>query len=136
MKLGIISFAAALLLALPAMAGTDPCAGGPGDMDSDTVCDAIDNCREIANTAQVDGDSDGYGNICDCDFTPSKNGVCDGGDFASFVGVFGTTVPPTPLEFDMAVNGAVDGGDFAALVAQFGKAPGPSCLHPRGTPCP
>ncbi len=121
---------------LPAWAGPPgPCDGVP-DTDGDGVCDLLDNCREIANPAQVDGDSDGYGNICDCDYRAAAAGGCDGGDFGLFVGQFGKTVPPAHLEFDMVVNGAVDGGDFGAFVAQFGKFPGPACLHPRGTPCP
>jgi len=137
MKVGVFTFLAALLLALPAMAGNaDPCAADPSDTDLDGVCAALDNCSTISNAAQTDGDQDGYGDACDCDFSPSTNGVCDGGDFASFGAKFGTTVPPTNCEFDMAANGAVDGGDFAAFGAKFGGLPGPACANAPGTPCP
>ena len=41
------------------------CAGAGGDTDNDTVCDPVDNCVNVANTAQVDSDSDGLGDACD-----------------------------------------------------------------------
>ena len=108
MKVGIITILSSLLLALPALAGpSDPCAGQP-DTDSDGVCDIIDNCSSTANASQTDGDQDGYGDVCDCDFSTSANGACDGADFASFGSQFGTTVPPTNCEFDLAPNGAID----------------------------
>ncbi len=37
---------------------------GP-DVDSDTVPDVCDDCREIANAGQEDDDHDGIGNVCD-----------------------------------------------------------------------
>ncbi len=40
-----------------------------GDPDIDSVCDDIDNCRNLYNPGQQDGDSDGVGN--DCDVCPS-----------------------------------------------------------------
>jgi hypothetical protein len=86
-------------------------------------------------------DSDGDGvpdelDVCDCDFSQSAAGACDGGDFTDFVGRFGTTVPPTNCEFDMVPNGAIDGADFTAFVAFFGGIPGPACGGSPGTPCP
>ncbi len=72
MKVGMIALTAALLmLAMPAWAGpTDQCAGSP-DSDSDTVCDAVDNCKNVPNagTMGCDDDWDGYGNKCDADST-------------------------------------------------------------------
>ncbi|HEV7734770.1 MAG TPA: hypothetical protein VGR62_21545 [Candidatus Binatia bacterium] len=38
--------------------------GGP-DSDSDTVCDAIDNCQSIANPTQDNSDGDPLGDACD-----------------------------------------------------------------------
>jgi len=137
MKVGGITLMAVLLLALPALAGNvDPCAPDPSDTDGDGICAAIDNCSGTANASQLDGDQDGYGDVCDCDFSSTANGACDGGDFGAFVAVFGTGVPPTNCEFDLAPNGAVDGGDFGAFVAQFGGQPGPACGNAPGTPCP
>ena len=42
-----------------------PADTGQPDGDSDTVCDAIDNCDTIANTDQANGDSDSFGDACD-----------------------------------------------------------------------
>jgi hypothetical protein len=36
-----------------------------GDDDNDTVADADDNCRFVANTGQANGDDDGRGDACD-----------------------------------------------------------------------
>jgi hypothetical protein len=135
MKVGIITLLSSLLLALPALAGPpDPCAGVP-DGDGDGFCNTIDNCSSFANPSQTDGDQDGYGDACDCDFSTSANGGCDGGDFGAFVATFGTAVPPTNCEFDMIANGGVDGGDFGRFVSLFGGLPGPACDNAPGTPC-
>ena len=133
MKVGVITLMTALLFAWPALAGTDPCPGP--DTDSDGTDDLCDNCSEVPNAAQYDGDQDGYGDACDCDYSTSTNNACDGADFVQFAGKFGTTVPPTSCEYDHAVNGAVDGGDFIAFSGLFGKKPGPACGNPRGTAC-
>ena len=137
MKVGVITLMTALLFALPALAGTDPCTGP--DTDTDGVVDICDNCVNVMNAAQYDGDQDGYGDACDCDYSTAVNNACDGVDFGKFAVAFGTSVPPTNCEFDHVVNGAVDGVDFGAFAANFGLAPGPSCMAApgvRGTPCP
>jgi hypothetical protein len=127
MKVGALTLMIGLLLAWPALAGP-PC--GPPDTDLDGHMDVCDNCDAVPNPLQEDGDGDGYGDVCDCDFSPN-NGVCDGGDFASFIGVFGTPgpfiAPSTLCEFDGAPNEAIDGGDFAWFIGGFGGFPGPSC---------
>jgi hypothetical protein len=137
MKIQGFAFVAALLFALPASAGSEG-PSGP-DWDSDGMPDAWDNCSEVYNPQQYDGDQDGYGNQCDGDYSAAQNNYVDGGDFTAFVGVFGTFVPPTSCEYDHAVNGYVDGGDFTAFVSFFGQAPGPACRPApggtRGTPC-
>ncbi len=43
------------------------------DTDRDTVADAIDNCKLVSNTDQLDTDRDGVGNVCDT--TPSGTPV-------------------------------------------------------------
>jgi hypothetical protein len=138
MKIVGIALVTALLFALPAAAGTDPCPGP--DSDSDGTEDLCDNCSEIFNPAQTDGDQDGYGDYCDCDYSTARNWVCDGVDFGEFAKKFGTLIPPTSCEFDHVPGGAVDGVDFGAFASMFGKAPGPACqMAPggaRGIPCP
>lgn len=49
-----------------------------GDTDSDTVCDAVDNCPTTSNANQVDLDDDGVGDACDPPATMSCDGL--GGD--------------------------------------------------------
>jgi len=139
MKIAGTALMTALLFALPASAGTDPCPGG--DWDSDGTADICDNCSEVYNSQQYDGDQDGYGDACDCDYSPTRNNACDGADFGQFAAKFGTLVPPTSCEFDhVFFSGAVDGADFGAFAANFGKPPGPACQPApggaRGIPCP
>ncbi|MCW5890607.1 MAG: DUF4215 domain-containing protein [bacterium] len=38
---------------------------GLPDTDGDTVCDALDNCVDVANPTQADGDGDAQGDACD-----------------------------------------------------------------------
>jgi hypothetical protein len=136
MKVGVITLMTALLFALPALAGTGPDCGLL-DTDSDGTFDWCDNCSATANAAQTDGDSDGYGNLCDADL--NNNGQVDGGDFVMLGLYWGQAVPPigaAPLAVDINDNGQVDGGDFVILGATWGGFPGPACGNPPGTPCP
>ena len=48
-----------------------PADSGLPDTDTDTVCDALDNCDAIANPPQTNGDGDQFGDACD----PCTNSV-------------------------------------------------------------
>ena len=48
------------------------------DADGDGIDDADDNCPNIANASQADGDADGIGDACDAD--SDNDGVADGVD--------------------------------------------------------
>lgn len=101
----------------------DPCEGSP-DFDGDGFCDWVDNCIEIANELQCDGDGDGYGNACDADF--DQNGVAGVADFNIMAGVWATGDPIADLNCD----GVVGGEDFSEFCRMFGQAPGPSAWRP------
>jgi hypothetical protein len=111
-------------------------AASAADSDGDGVPDELDVCSSVANPSQSDGDQDGFGDVCDCDFSQAAAGACDGADFTALISTIGTTVPPTNCEFDIVPNGAIDGADFTAFVAFFGGIPGPACGRPPGSPCP
>jgi hypothetical protein len=132
MKLGMIALTAALLmLAAPAWAGPADECDGTGDTDSDTVCDALDNCSELPGvTVYCDTDSDGYGNPCDGDF--DQNGQVNSTDFsAKFIPDF-ILASDQGSGTDMDCNGQVNSTDFSAyFLPQFISAvPGPSGLVP------
>jgi uncharacterized membrane protein len=127
MKLrAILALASATLLScafvLVSGAGTPPC---PADADSDGVCDNVDHCLGIANAAQNDADSDGYGNICDTDV--DNNCVTGSSDISAVISAFGT---PAPTPYDVDDNGVTGSSDISKVISSFGVVPGPS-----GNPC-
>jgi hypothetical protein len=138
MKVGMIALIAALMmLAVPAWAGpADPCGSHPEDMDSDGICDALDNCKLLA-VVTCDTDSDGYGNHCDGDF--DQSGFVTAADFGGIWLVdFGIGLDQG-TGTDMDCSGFVTAGDFGSLwLPQFTLGtPGPSGLACAGTvPCP
>ena len=109
MKIGVLALMIGLMLAWPALAGTeDPCVDA--DTDSDGTVDICDNCDQVSNAAQYDGDQDGFGDACDGDYSASPNGVCDGVDFGQFATLFGKAPGPScnnPL--GTPCNGAICG---------------------------
>jgi hypothetical protein len=47
--------------------GAGACLHHPVDTDSDTVCDALDDCPSVSNPDQLDTDGDDIGDACECD---------------------------------------------------------------------
>jgi hypothetical protein len=56
----------------------DPCAEHGGDSDGDGVCNAVDNCPEIANPDQKDSNNNGIGDVCEIDPCAEHGGDSDG----------------------------------------------------------
>ena len=104
------------------------------DFDDDGIGDALDNCSERSNPAQVDTDLDDCGNVCDADY--DQNGIVTIGDFGAFVQAFGTTnnlyqhTPPINPTTSVSI------GDFGFYGQNFGSVPGPSGLTAGTTACP
>jgi len=90
------------------------------DTDGDTVADNIDNCLEVPNTNQLNGDADVFGNACDADF--DGNGTVDFPDYFTFIGSFGAVNPLA----DFDGSGTVDFPDYFTFLSFYGSAPGPA----------
>lgn len=119
--------------------GLTPCAERGGDRDEDRVCDADDNCVEVANSDQADADDDGRGDECDdtpgtCDDRggdDDKDGACEHDDNCAGV--------PNPSQRDVDGDGlgdacdTVNGGDTCSGTG--GDADGDSVCQ-AGDNCP
>ena len=118
-------------LALGARAGIN------GDVDNDTVPDAMDNCLLAPNglrhepNNQCDTDQDGYGNACDFDI--NQDGVIGAPDFGCFTANFGKTGHPL-VACDTNCDGVVGAPDFGLFTSSFGSSVGPSGRSCAGTP--
>ncbi len=128
LKVGVLVFA--MVVGFPLLA-----AAGPNvDTDGDGIIDPHDNCSTVSNTDQKDTDTDGYGDICDCDY--DQDGLCFGTDFILFSGSFGSSVPPGLAVADQDCDTVVFGTDFIFFSGGFGGSTGPSGLACAGTTVP
>ncbi len=121
----------ALVLAFSSGAGSQ---GGP-DSDLDGVPDANDNCVNVANGSQSDGDSDGYGDICDHD----TNNDCQitNADISAIQASLGESEPPDS-PYDVNEDGVIAVSDITTIIPNVGTAftaeSGLSCAACDGSP--
>lgn len=108
-----------LLLLMDGLGGGD-CQSANSDCDGDGVVASQDNCIELANASQFDGDADGFGNLCDADF----NGDCT----VNFLdlGYMRSVFFASDAIADLNIDGVVNFLDVGLLRLAFFSAPGPS----------
>jgi hypothetical protein len=108
------------------------------DADADGICDAADNCENLANRDQLDADADGFGNACDADY--DQSGSVQVLDFVRLRSAFGTSAGDAAFDavVDHDGSGHITIGDFLRFRALFSAGtPGPSGLACAGSaPCP
>ncbi|MCD4719829.1 MAG: hypothetical protein K8S13_08205 [Desulfobacula sp.] len=85
------------------------------DGDGDFVADVDDHTPNTYETANVDSDGDGYGNLIDGDF--NNDDVVNYSDFLEFRGKYGTN----DSNADMNSDGIVNYSDFLMFRTQYGK---------------
>ncbi|MFP6639968.1 MAG: hypothetical protein VCC04_06975, partial [Myxococcota bacterium] len=122
------------------------------DTDQDGVADQCDNCREKANSGQSDFDQDGYGNLCDGDFSIPADHLIESED--DWCWGFGIAMGMNPLmcgqstqsrtycemddgydpRADMNASGCVNVQDFLYFSQQYNLGySGPSGLTCAGS---
>ena len=123
MKIKLLAIAGALVLAVgfSLVAG----AGSVADLDGDQVPDAFDNCLTTPNgpddgTNQTDGDTDGFGDACDCDYTDPApgDGFVLGNDLLELFGVFNQAAVVNDIH-DNTGDGFILGNDLLYCFSQF-----------------
>jgi hypothetical protein len=127
MKVGLFT----TILALSLVLWVPGALAGPllGDADGDGVDDLLDNCLGVANSAQIDTDSDGCGNACDADYT--QDGIVGSPDFGIMKAAFGKSIGQGGYNpsADVNADNIIGSPDFGFFKGQFGAAgspPGPA----------
>jgi hypothetical protein len=118
-----------------ACAGSAPCtACDAADSDGDGICDALDDCVGTPDPLQIDSDLDGFGNVCDTDYT--NDGVAGVPDLVIFREALGTFAgdPHYSSAVDANSDGGIGAPDLVVVSTRLGEAPGPSGLACAGTP--
>ncbi|MFK8015636.1 MAG: PQQ-dependent sugar dehydrogenase [Gammaproteobacteria bacterium] len=99
------------------------------DSDSDHIADFLDNCTLVGNgpalpdaggNSQLDGDGDGYGNLCDADI--NNDGIVNVAD----LGVFRKRMFSADPAADLDGSGTVNILDIGVMRSLFFLPPGPS----------
>ncbi|NNF16898.1 MAG: hypothetical protein HKN70_09120 [Gammaproteobacteria bacterium] len=99
------------------------------DSDMDGKDDNSDNCTLVFNPAQLDGDGDYLGNLCDADFN---------GDFVTnFIdlSILGDQFLSADPITDLNGDGTVNFGDVSIFAGLFMSQPGPTGADPNQPPC-
>ena len=94
------------------------------DADADGVDDTTDNCTQVANADQYDGDGDGYGNLCDADL--NNSGLVTTADYTILRNRLNTSDPVADLNH----SGLVTSTDYTILRNLLNRRPGPTGLLP------
>ncbi len=102
-----------------------------GDADGDSVCDAADNCTEVANADQLDADADGFGNACDADY--DQSGAVLLADFQRLREAFGSRAGDA--RFDAVVDHDGSGSVALADLVRFRELYLAQRLGPSGLDC-
>ncbi len=107
------------------------CAHTLFDCDADGVCDWDDNCVSVPNAAQMDADSNGWGDACEGVFDSDHDGDVDLADWGHFAGCM---TGPNQLPgagcaavHDFDTNGSIDLADVAVYQQSFTGATAPVC---------
>jgi len=123
---------------LLALAHVHPAYAVDGDIDDDGILDGVDNCPDVANPGQDDGDFDGIGDLCDtvegnCGnfFDDDNDGFFDCGDPDCFTDPFcidtdGDFWPDIIDNCPAVANGMQEDSDFNGIgdACQDGDADG------------
>ncbi len=130
-KKTVVSLAATLLFAscvsaqersIETCSDGEPTTGkGLPDKDADGIADAVDNCIDQPNPAQVDSNADGFGNACDADL--NNDNIVNVLDLSLLRAAFFEDSPLSDADFDG--DGDVAISDLAVMRRLFFKPPGP-----------
>jgi hypothetical protein len=109
----------------------NPCTGGE-------TADCDDNCLEFYNPEQIDDNSDGNGDLCECEGDFEADGDVDGVDLTLLLEHFGRSlyyrpcIPADPCMGDFDNDFDVDGDDVTVFLEDFGRnkwfLPCPPCF--------
>ena len=109
----------------------NPCTGGE-------TADCDDNCLEFYNPEQIDVDSDGNGDICECKGDFEADGDVDATNLSQILEHFGRNpytnpcIPEDPCTGDFDNDDDVDADDITVILEEFGRnkwfLPCPPCF--------